>query len=101
MNEPGCCCGVCGNSESTVVDTRHIAGATRRRRQCFGCGIRFTTYETVTGNARDQWQQVFQTFMPRIKAVFQELLMELTTKDEKDPSDNTVLPPTHKPKETP
>ncbi len=32
---------------SHVVDTREVAGAIRRRRECDGCKKRFTTYERV------------------------------------------------------
>lgn len=32
---------------SHVVDTREVASAIRRRRECDGCGRRFTTYERV------------------------------------------------------
>ena len=40
-------CPFCGNQEDKVVDSRASAdgGAIRRRRECLGCGKRFTTYE--------------------------------------------------------
>ena len=45
-------CEKCGHQDWTVLETRHshIKGkpnspATRRRRECLGCGDRFTTYE--------------------------------------------------------
>ena len=42
-------CIYCGCEESKVLDSRSTddANAIRRRRECFGCGKRFTTYETV------------------------------------------------------
>ena len=42
-------CPFCGEEESKVVDSRHSEDGTsiRRRRECLGCGKRFTTYETV------------------------------------------------------
>lgn len=32
---------------SKVTDTRQSGHDLRRRRECFGCGYRFTTYESV------------------------------------------------------
>ncbi len=42
-------CPFCGEEESKVVDSRHSedGASIRRRRECLGCGKRFTTYETV------------------------------------------------------
>lgn len=42
-------CPFCGKSENRVVDSRisHQGDITRRRRECEGCGSRFTTYERV------------------------------------------------------
>ena len=42
-------CIYCGCEESKVLDSRSTddANAIRRRRECLGCGRRFTTYETV------------------------------------------------------
>ncbi len=42
-------CIYCGCEESKVLDSRSTddANAIRRRRECLGCGKRFTTYETV------------------------------------------------------
>ncbi len=42
-------CPYCGNDEVKVVDSRSKQNgmAIRRRRQCDGCGRRFTTYEYV------------------------------------------------------
>ena len=42
-------CPVCGDPESTVVDSRHSEDGTsiRRRRECLNCQRRFTTYEIV------------------------------------------------------
>ena len=42
-------CPFCGEQESKVVDSRHSEDglSIRRRRECFGCQRRFTTYETV------------------------------------------------------
>jgi len=42
-------CPWCGHVEDRVVDSREAqdGNATRRRRECAGCGRRFTTYERV------------------------------------------------------
>ena len=40
-------CPHCDGSESRVIDTRSSGERIRRRRQCEGCGKRFTTYERV------------------------------------------------------
>jgi len=42
-------CPQCDSPENRVVDTRTSRGgrAVRRRRECSGCGTRFTTYEYV------------------------------------------------------
>ncbi len=42
-------CYFCGNIESKVVDSRSTEDGTaiRRRRECLGCGKRFTTYEKI------------------------------------------------------
>lgn len=42
-------CPFCGKLEDRVVDSRESrdSGTIRRRRECLGCGRRFTTYEKV------------------------------------------------------
>ena len=42
-------CIYCGSEESKVLDSRSTddSNAIRRRRECLGCGKRFTTYETI------------------------------------------------------
>ena len=41
-------CIYCGETESKVIDSRATEdGSIRRRRECLGCGKRFTTYETI------------------------------------------------------
>lgn len=42
-------CLFCGNTESKVIDSRQAEEGTtiRRRRECLGCGKRFTTYEKI------------------------------------------------------
>jgi transcriptional repressor NrdR len=42
-------CPYCGHLEDKVVDSREAQDgqATRRRRECLGCGRRFTTYERI------------------------------------------------------
>ena len=42
-------CIYCGCEESKVLDSRSTdeTNSIRRRRECLGCGKRFTTYETV------------------------------------------------------
>jgi transcriptional repressor NrdR len=46
-------CPKCGCQDDKVIDSRASReGATiRRRRQCLGCGFRFTTYEEVERGA--------------------------------------------------
>src|ERR1051326_9602743 len=48
-NSPLMRCPKCGCQDDKVIDSRASReGATiRRRRQCLGCGFRFTTYEEV------------------------------------------------------
>ena len=40
-------CPSCGSADSHVLDSRHVeeGNSIRRRRECAGCGRRFTTYE--------------------------------------------------------
>jgi len=42
-------CPWCGHDEDKVVDSRSAdeGGAIRRRRECLGCGRRFTTFERI------------------------------------------------------
>ena len=40
-------CPSCGSVDSKVTDSRSVDDTIRRRRQCLGCGFRFTTYERV------------------------------------------------------
>ena len=43
-------CPYCGSESTSVVDTREAGDAVRRRRECGGCGNRFTTYERAETN---------------------------------------------------
>ena len=43
-------CPFCESSSTSVVDTRDAGDAVRRRRECAGCGNRFTTYERAETN---------------------------------------------------
>ena len=42
-------CPFCGNEDTRVTDSRPVeeSNSIRRRRQCDGCGKRFTTYEKI------------------------------------------------------
>ena len=40
-------CPFCGCENSRVIDSRNVNESVRRRRQCLGCGSRFTTYEWI------------------------------------------------------
>jgi len=42
-------CPHCDNSDDKVIESRTLAGgvAIRRRRECSGCGFRFTSYERI------------------------------------------------------
>lgn len=40
-------CPYCQNEETKVVDKRDHDSVSRRRRECNGCGKRFTTYERI------------------------------------------------------
>ena len=42
-------CPYCGHDDSKVIDSRNAGDGIRRRRQCFDCGSRFTTYERAQG----------------------------------------------------
>jgi len=44
-------CPFCGHQEDKVIDSRSSTDgiSIRRRRECLGCGKRFTTYEHVEG----------------------------------------------------
>lgn len=43
-------CPHCGHPQHKVIDTRDTGESIRRRRQCEGCGQRFTTYENVAAD---------------------------------------------------
>jgi transcriptional repressor NrdR len=40
-------CPFCGYSDTKVIDSRPTDAKKRRRRECAGCGKRFTTYEII------------------------------------------------------
>jgi transcriptional repressor NrdR len=40
-------CPFCGYIDSRVIDSRDVNDTIRRRRECLGCGLRFTTHERV------------------------------------------------------
>ncbi len=40
-------CPFCGETESSVVDSRDASDGVRRRRECLGCHGRYTTYERL------------------------------------------------------
>jgi transcriptional repressor NrdR len=40
-------CPYCGKSDSRVINSRELAEAVRRRRECLSCGRRFTTFERL------------------------------------------------------
>lgn len=40
-------CPFCNHEESKVTDSRNSEQVIRRRRECFSCGKRFTTFESV------------------------------------------------------
>ena len=41
-------CPYCENKDSKVIESRESSDSVRRRRECVRCGLRFTTYETVS-----------------------------------------------------
>ncbi|MCD7730734.1 MAG: transcriptional regulator NrdR [Oscillospiraceae bacterium] len=41
-------CPFCGFEDTRVTDSRPVEGKIRRKRECGGCGKRFTTYESAT-----------------------------------------------------
>lgn len=43
-------CPYCQSNDTKVIDTREADEGTRRRRECKGCGKRFTTYEHVASS---------------------------------------------------
>jgi transcriptional repressor NrdR len=40
-------CPFCGYIDSKVTDSRDVNDTIRRRRECLGCGLRFTTHERI------------------------------------------------------
>ena len=40
-------CPYCSGADSKVTDSRSAEDSIRRRRECVGCGLRFTTYERI------------------------------------------------------
>jgi transcriptional repressor NrdR len=40
-------CPFCGDIDSKVIDSRGMNDGIRRRRECIGCGERYTTYERI------------------------------------------------------
>ena len=40
-------CPHCGYEDSKVIDSRDVNETVRRRRECLGCGFRFTTHERI------------------------------------------------------
>ena len=44
-------CPYCGHDDSRVIDSRDAGDGIRRRRECFRCGLRYTTYERVQTTA--------------------------------------------------
>ena len=40
-------CPYCGHKGNDVMDARPSGNAKRRRRKCWGCGLRWTTYEII------------------------------------------------------
>jgi transcriptional repressor NrdR len=58
-------CPYCDSQATSVVDSRDSGDAVRRRRECEGCGNRFTTYERAETNVtlvkRDGRRERFDT----------------------------------------
>ena len=51
---PGNVCPECGHRSSKVVDSRYLGGGSiRRRRRCYSCQSRFTTYEIRVDSLKD------------------------------------------------
>ena len=46
-------CPNCGG-HLRVIETREIKQSVRRRRRCEECGVRVTTYETITAPSPDE-----------------------------------------------
>jgi transcriptional repressor NrdR len=40
-------CPFCGYTDAKVIDSRDVNDTIRRRRECLGCGLRFTTHERI------------------------------------------------------
>jgi len=49
----GLCCPFCNSVRLRTIDTRSKAGTQRRRRECKGCGERFSTIEVVVPDKED------------------------------------------------
>ena len=59
-------CPNCQQTDFKVVDSREVEDGIRRRRECLGCGYRFTTYERIQPTAvyvikkdgrREEWSK--------------------------------------------
>ncbi|AKG52984.1 ribonucleotide reductase transcriptional regulator NrdR [Dehalogenimonas sp. WBC-2] len=59
-------CPNCQQNDFKVVDSREVEDGIRRRRECLGCGYRFTTYERIQPTAvyvtkkdgrREEWSK--------------------------------------------
>lgn len=44
-------CPFCSRQDSRVIDSRELPSSVRRRRECTGCGRRYTSYERVEGGS--------------------------------------------------
>ena len=57
-------CPYCSHQDTKVLESRLINEAVRRRRECLGCNVRFTTYETpvfqLSVIKRDRREEPFQ-----------------------------------------
>lgn len=74
-------CRNCGWKETKVIDSRDSEGfeMIRRRRECIGCGFRFTTFE-ITAVQKGYYEAAVRTKKKLIKKIEE---LEAETKGEK------------------
>lgn len=73
-------CPSCGKTRSAVIDGRPAGETFRRRRVCFGCAHRFTSYEVATendprtANVREIEARLIREQIQRLESYLQKLL---------------------------
>lgn len=63
-------CPKCGYGWGKVIDARKQGITKRRRRECSGCGCRFTTYEILDTDIK-KLKQFFRVAKPLLAAILE------------------------------